>query len=356
MLTKVEIVKGGDQVELNERKLSILKAIINNYFETAEPVGSRTLSRHYDLGISPATIRNEMSDLEELGFILQPHTSSGRIPSDKGYRFYVDMMLQLQKAEFTKLVYMEELKNSAARIEDLLKNIGQYLARETHYTTIISSPNYKKSKIKNIQLIEVEKNTILAIVVTDSNSIKDYMIRLDHKINQEALSRIATTMNSYLRGLTLNEISLQKINMIKAQNENGHEVISKVIDVIFETIKEVDETDVFTYGTTNILQFPEFNDINKASHLIKILEEKDVLKDIINSTIQSEDGHVKIVIGDENELEGLKDCSLITTSYHIGGEKVGAIGIIGPKRMDYDNTVQNLRCLIKNVDDILNKL
>lgn len=343
-------------MELNERKLRILKAIINDYFETAEPVGSRTLSRHYDLGISPATIRNEMSDLEELGFILQPHTSSGRIPSDKGYRFYVDMMLQLQKAEYTKLVYMEELKNSAARIEDLLKNIGQHLAKETHYTTIVSSPTYKKSKIKNIQLVEVEKNVILAVVVTDGNAIKDYMIRLEHNINQNLLSTIATTMNECLVGLTLNDISLDKINRIKNQNKEGQEVISKVIDVVFQTIQEVDETDVYTYGTTNILQFPEFNDISKASHLIKTLEEKDVLKDIVNSTIESEDGRVKIVIGEENELEGLKDCSLITTSYHIGGEKVGAIGIIGPKRMDYDRTVQNLRCLIKNVDDILNKL
>ena len=141
-------------LELNERKLRILRAIIEDYFNTAEPVGSRTLSRHYDLGISPATIRNEMSDLEELGFIMQPHTSSGRIPSDKGYRFYVDMMLQLQKAEFTKLVYMEELKKSASRIEDLLKNIGQHLARETNNTTIVRSPHNKKRKINNIQLNE----------------------------------------------------------------------------------------------------------------------------------------------------------------------------------------------------------
>lgn len=343
-------------MELNDRKLRILKAIIDDYFTTAEPVGSRTLSRHYDLGISPATIRNEMSDLEELGYIMQPHTSSGRVPSDKGYRFYVDMMLQIQKAEFTKLVYMEELKNSASRIEDLLKTIGQHLANQTHYTTIISSPNYKKSKIKNIQLIEVEKRTILAVVVTDGNSIKDYMIQLNHDVNQQLLNNIAITLNQHLFGLTLNEIGLTVINKIKDEHSDGEEVISKVIDVVFKTIQVVDETDVFTYGTTNILQYPEFNDITKASSLIKALEAKDVLKDIINTTIESDDGNVKIVIGGENELDDLKDCSLITTSYHIGGEKVGAIAIIGPKRMDYDKTVQNLRCLIKSVDELLNKL
>lgn len=343
-------------MELNERKLRILKAIINDYFQTAEPVGSRTLSRHYDLGISPATIRNEMSDLEELGFIMQPHTSSGRVPSDKGYRFYVDMMLQLQQAEFTKLVYMEELKKSAARIEDLLKTIGQQLANETHYTTIVSSPHYKKSKIKNIQLVAVEEHAFLAVIVTDGNGIKDYMIRVDQAVNQQLLNHVASTMNNYLKGLTVNQLGLEIINKIKADNRDGQEVVSKVIDVIFATIRDVDETDVYTYGTTNILQYPEFNDISKASTLIKTLEAKDVLKDIINTTIESEDGNVKIVIGEENELDGLKDCSLVTTSYHINGEKVGAIGIIGPKRMDYDNTVQNLRCLIKSVDELLNKL
>jgi len=343
-------------VELNDRKLRILKAIIDDYFETAEPVGSRTLSRHHDLGISPATIRNEMSDLEELGYIVQPHTSSGRVPSDKGYRFYVDMMLQLQKAEFTKLFYLEELKNSASRIEDLLKNIAQHLANETQYTTFMSSPHYKKSKIKNIQLIEIEKNVILAVIVTDGNTIKDYMIRLEHDINQDILNKLAKLMNEQLFGLTLLDIGLDVIHTLKESCQQGEEVINKVIDVIFQTIREVDETNVFTYGTTNILQHPEFNDISKAALLIKTIEEKDVLRDIINTTIESEDGLVKIVIGGENELEGLKECSLITTSYHIRGEKVGAIGIIGPKRMDYDKTVLNLRCLIKSVDELLGKL
>lgn len=343
-------------MELNDRKLRILRAIIDDYFETAEPVGSRTLSRHYDLGLSPATIRNEMSDLEELGYIIQPHTSSGRVPSDKGYRFYVDMMLQLQKAEFTKLIYLEELKDSAARIEDLLKNIAEHLAKETQYTTFMSSPHYKKSKIKNIQLIEIEKNVILAVIVTDGNTIKDYMIRLEQETEQEILNRLAKRMNDHLIGLTLMDIGLDVIHNIKDGCEIGEEIISKVIDVIFKTIREVDETNVYTYGTTNILQHPEFSDISKAAMLIKTIEEKDVLKEIVNTTIESEDGTVKIVIGEENELEGLKECSLITTSYHIKGEKVGAIGIIGPKRMDYDKTIMNLRSLIKSVDELLGKL
>jgi heat-inducible transcriptional repressor len=212
------------------------------------------------------------------------------------------------------------------------------------------------SKIKNIQLIEIEPTEVLAVVVTDGNSIRDYIIRLEQKVNQQLLNTIASSMNQYLYNLTLTEIGLDKLNLIKSKHSDNEEVISKVIDVVFKTIQVVDESDIFTYGTTNILQFPEFNDISKASSLIKALEAKDVLKDIINTTIESDDGSVKIVIGAENVIEDFKECSLITTSYHIGGEKVGAIGIIGPKRMDYDKTVQNLRCLIKSVDELLNKL
>ncbi|MBN2222970.1 MAG: HrcA family transcriptional regulator, partial [Vallitaleaceae bacterium] len=179
---------------------------------------------------------------------------------------------------------------------------------------------------------------------------------LNHQVNQDLLNRISIKMNEKLQGLTITEISLEMVKQIKEIDVDSDEVVSKVIDVVYQTIQDADETDVFTYGTTNILKYPEFNDITKAASLIQALEEKDVLKDIVNTTIQSEDGHVKIVIGEENELEGLKECSLITTSYHIGGEKVGAIGIIGPKRMDYDKTVLNLRCLIKSVDELLNKL
>ena len=182
------------------------------------------------------------------------------------------------------------------------------------------------------------------------------MIHLEHEVNQELLNHLALKLNGHLMGLTLEDIGLDIIHTIKEQVQDGEEVISKVIDVVFRTIREVDDSDIHTYGTMNILQYPEFNDISKASMLLQTLETKDVLKDIINTTIESDDGHVKIVIGEENQLDGLKDCSLITTSYHIGGKKVGAIGIIGPKRMDYDHTVQNLRCLIKNVDDLLNKL
>lgn len=343
-------------MELDKRKIEILNAIINNYFETALPVGSRTLSKQYDLGISPATIRNEMSDLEELGFIIQPHTSSGRIPSDKGYRLYVDMMLQIQKAEFTKLVYLEELKQQTGRIEDLLKNIAKRLADETSYATVVSAPKYESKKIKNVQLIEVDQYHFLTVIIAEGSYIKDRMIAVEKPVDQVALNRISLRINQEIRGLHLEELNLEVIRKIKGWQPEEQEVASKVIDAIFCFADTMKKADVYTYGATNILQLPDFQDISKATSIIKLFEEKDLLQDIINTTIESEDGKVKIVIGEENDVEGLRDCSMVTTSYHLNGEKAGAIAIIGPKRMDYHKTVSNLRCLIKNVDDLLNKL
>ena len=343
-------------MKLDERKQEILKAIINNYFETALPVGSRTISKQYNLGVSPATIRNEMSDLEELGFIIQPHASAGRIPSDKGYRLYVDMVMQLQKSEYRKLAYLEELKASAGRIEDLLKSIAKRLAEETNYATLISTPQYKKTRIRNIQLVEVSSQDLLVIVVAERNQVKDHLIHLEQPVNQELLTRLSVCINQELRGMSLEDIDLNCIHRIKGSGSQEQRIMSEVLDVIFQAIRQMDEADIFTYGASNMMKLPEFQDVAKASSIMRALEQEEILEDIINTTFESDDGNVKIMIGEENSIQDLKDLSLITTSYHINGEKAGAIAIIGPKRMDYENTISNLRVLIKDVDELLTQL
>jgi heat-inducible transcriptional repressor len=265
------INNGGDLMELNERKMKILQAIIGDYLSTAEPVGSRTISKNYDLGISPATIRNEMSDLEELGFIVQPHTSAGRIPSDKGYRYYVDSLVKLPREDEQPDQFVNKLLASADRIEDLLKNIAKLLAKETNYATLVSTPKYKSSKIKNLQLVGVEDKRVLVVVVTDGNIIKNYMIDLDEGIEQTMLNRITYVLNEHLYGLTLEEINLPLIKNMHQYTDDNQIVISKVLDVIFHTIKSIDDSDVYFSGTTNILKFPEFNDINKSLELIDVI-------------------------------------------------------------------------------------
>jgi heat-inducible transcriptional repressor len=343
-------------MELNDRKIKILRAIILNYLETAEPVGSRTISKNYDLGISPATIRNEMSDLEELGLILQPHTSAGRIPSDKGYRLYVDKLMNLHQDEINNGLYIEQLFQRVDRIESLLKNIAKMLANETNYTTIVSSPQINKAKIKNIQLIGIQDRKILAVIVTDGNIIKNYMININEPIHQTMLNRLTFVLNEQLYGLTLEQINLPLIQQLKDFAGSNADIVNKVLDAIFDTIKSVDDTEIYTSGATNILKFPEFNDISKATNLIHKLEEKQVLKDMGYTVLGENDVNIKVTIGNENVIEEMNDCSLITTTYKLGEENVGFIGIIGPKRMDYENTIGSLSQLMSKMENLINKL
>lgn len=343
-------------MELNDRKIKILRAIILNYLETAEPVGSRTISKNYDLGISPATIRNEMSDLEELGFILQPHTSAGRIPSDKGYRLYVDKLMNLHEDEIKNGLYIEQLCQRVDRIESLLKNIAKLLAKETNYATIVSSPQINKAKIKNIQLVGIEDKKILAIIVTDGNIIKNYMININEPVHQTILNRLTFVLNEQLYGLTLDQINLPLIQDLKSFAGNKVEIVNKVLDAIFDTIKSVDDTEIYTSGATNILKFPEFNDISKATNLIHKLEEKQTLKDMVCTVLDENGVNIKVTIGNENAIEEMKECSLITTAYKLGGENIGFIGILGPKRMDYENTIGSLSSLMGKLEDMINDL
>ncbi len=342
-------------VELNERKMKILQAIISSYLETAEPVGSRTISKNYDLGLSPATIRNEMSDLEELGFILQPHTSAGRIPSDKGYRLYVDILLNNQKVQEKKIALLEGISDKADRIENLLQDVAKMLAQETHYATIVSSPQYKNSKIKNIQLITLEDKKVLAVIVTDGNAVKNYIIDIQENIEQNILNRLTYILNEHLYGLTLEQINLPLIQSIQKYAETGADVIYKVMEAVSETIQTIDDTDIYVSGATNILKLPEFSNVSKAMEFIDKFEEKNALKGLLNSMMENNEenkdqGGIKIKIGEEIDVEEMKDCSIITTSYCIGGERIGAIGIIGPKRMDYQKTILALKDIINNME------
>lgn len=354
--TIVKHFMGGEKMELNDRKIKILQAIILDYLETAEPVGSRTISKNYDLGVSPATIRNEMSDLEELGFILQPHTSAGRIPSDKGYRLYVDKLMNHHIDEIKNGLYIEQLFQRVDRIELLLKNIAKMLANETNYATMVSSPQIKRTKIKNIQLIAIEDKRLLVIIVTNGNIIKNYMINLNDPVHQTMLNRLAFVLNEQLYGLTLEQINLPLIQELKSFAGKNEDIVNKVLDAIFATIKSVDDTEIYTSGATNILKFPEFNDISKATNLIHRLEEKQVLKDIVNNVLDEKGKDIKVTIGDENIIEEMKECSLVTTAYKLGGENIGFIGIIGPKRMDYENTIASLSSLMSKMEEIINKL
>lgn len=343
-------------MELNDRKIRILQAIIKNYLDTAEPVGSRTISRRYDLGVSSATIRNEMSDLEDLGFIVQPHTSAGRVPSDKGYRLYVDHLMQHPALSDEQVYIMQKiLMERVGRLDFLLKEISDLLAVMTNYTSIVTTPQYKKIKLKHMQLIPLDEKSIVLVIVTDGNIVKNHVININNPIQDNQLTTLTNLLNMYLQGLTIEDINLPLIQTIKREMGIHGEILNNVLDAISETLQHSDDIDIFTSGTTNILNFPEFNDIIKAKNLIHLLEQKDtVLTMLDNTDFKNSDEVINITIGGENSMKELKDCSIITTTYKLGGETVGAIGIIGPTRMDYGKVVSTLEYLVRQVDPLLN--
>ena len=337
-------------MELDERKVTILKAIIKTYLETGEPVGSRTISKYSDLKLSSATIRNEMSDLEDLGYIVQPHTSAGRIPSDKGYRFYVDQIMQEKEQEVTEV--KELMIQRMDRVELVLKKLAHLLAANTNYATMISGPLYHHNKLKFIQLSQMEAYKLLVVVVVEGNLIKNKVVQLEVELSQEDILNLNILLNSALTGLTITEINLGVISKLKEQAGVHGQVIDLVLNEVAAAIKADDEDlQIYTSGTTNIFKYPELSDGEKASQLLSTLEQKDFLQELIKDVNASdESGDIQVYIGDETTVQSMKDCSVVTANYELGEGIRGTIGIIGPKRMDYDKVLGTLRQLMKQLE------
>lgn len=340
--------------ELDERKQKILHAIIRNYLETGEPVGSRTISKYTDLNLSSATIRNEMADLEELGYIVQPHTSAGRIPSDKGYRLYVDRMMEEKERE------VEELKGILLEKEDkmdhLLKQVAKVLAQNTNYATMISAPQIHRNKLKFIQLSRVDANQLLAVIVIEGNVIKNNILHVEEPLDDETLLKLNILLNTHLNGLSLEEINLGMITAMKQQAGIHSTIVGNVIDAVAEAIKADEDLEIYTSGTNNIFKYPELADHRKASELINTFEEKQLLNDLVIETLADESNTgIQVYIGDETPVQTMKDCSVVTATYELGEGMKGTIGIIGPKRMDYEKVVGTLKTMMHQLDDLYNK-
>ncbi|MDD5934580.1 MAG: heat-inducible transcriptional repressor HrcA [Clostridiales bacterium] len=341
-------------MQLDDRKLKILQAIIHNYLETGEPVGSRTISKYTDLNLSSATIRNEMADLEELGYILQPHTSAGRIPSDKGYRLYVDTMLEQKTQEVEEM--REMLLDKADKMETLLKQVAKLLAVNTNYATMVTGPQYRSKKIKFLQLTEVDTTQILAIIVLEGNIVKNKMISVAQPLDKETLLKLNIVLNTFLTGLDLSEINLSLIQKMKEQAGDHSIVVSDILDAVAAAISEEEDVQIFTSGATNILKYPELNDTEKATELLYTLEEKQQLTNLMNNEVQNgENRGIQVYIGDETPVDSMKDCAVVTATYQIEEGVYGKVGIIGPKRMDYEKVVSTLKNLMSQLDDIFKK-
>lgn len=341
-------------MDLDERKKKILTAVIRNYLETGEPVGSRTISKYTDLNLSSATIRNEMADLEEMGYILQPHTSAGRIPSDKGYRFYVDAMMAEKDREVVEL--KEMLLERQDKMETLLKQVAKVVAQNTQYAAMISAPQTHRNKLKFIQLSRLNENQILAVIVAEGNMIKNNIIPVAQELSDENLLKLNILLNTHLNGLSIEEINLGIIAALKQQAGIHSDIVGEVIDAVGDAIKAGDDLEIYTSGTNNILKYPELTDGGLASELVGTFEEKQQLGDFVKEALADETGTgIQVYIGEEAPIQSMKDCSVVTATYELGEGMKGTIGIVGPKRMDYEKVIGTLRTLQSKLDELYKK-
>ena len=369
-------MKGEDAMEtdgrLDDRKVKILKAVIQNYLDTGEPVGSRTISKLTDLQLSSATIRNEMADLEELGYIVQPHTSAGRIPTDKGYRLYVDDLMAQKEEEISlreqqvgdKEKELDSMKDALSekvdRVEELLQNVAKVLANNTNYATMITTPKVTGNKLRFVQLSQLEPNKLLAVIVMEGNLIRNKVITISEDISPENLLKLNLLLNTTLTGLTLQEMHLGLISKMESQAGEHIGIVKEVLDAMVETISKADDLKIYTSGATNIFKYPELSDSGKASELIYALEEKQGLSGLVNdkdgSDETEDDNHgIQVYIGNETPVESMKDCSVVTATYELQDGMKGTIGIIGPKRMDYEKVVDTLKEMQTHLDDVFKK-
>lgn len=336
-------------MELDDRKLKILQAVIRNYLETGEPVGSRTISKYTDLNLSSATIRNEMADLEELGYILQPHTSAGRIPSDKGYRLYVDNMMLEKEKEVEEMKSM--LLEKEDKMEHLLKQVARVLANNTNYATLISAPTVHHNKVKFIQLSRVDERQLLAVIVVEGNVIRNNILETEEALDDETILKLNMLLNTNLNGLSIDEINLGMIAAMKQTAGIHSEIVSDVIDAVAEAIRADEDLQIYTSGANNIFRYPELSDGQRASEIISTFEEKKQLTELVQGTLTDENNTgIQVYIGEETPMANMKDCSVVTATYELGSGMKGTIGVIGPKRMDYEKVVDALKTMKKQMD------
>lgn len=344
----------SDDMKLDDRKWKIFYAIIQTYLETGEPVGSRTISKYADLNLSSATIRNEMADLEEMGLIIQPHTSAGRIPSDKGYRLYVDHLMEQKEQEVKE--QQELLIQKQDKMELILKQVVRVLANNTNYATMITAPRYHTTKLKFIQLSAISEEQLLAVVVTEGKIVKNKMLHFRHGLDNEMVLKLNILLNTSLNGLALEEINLAMITRMKEQAGIHSEVVSQVLDAVAEAIQMEDDMEIYTSGATNIFKYPELSDSERASELISAFEDKKELANLINESLEEENSTgIQVYIGNEAPIRKMRDCSVVTATYELGEGVQGTIGIIGPKRMDYEKVVDSLKTLKSQLDTIFER-
>lgn len=324
---------------LTERQKMILSAIVNDYIQSAEPVGSRSISKRGDVGYSPATIRNEMSDLEEMGYLEQPHTSAGRVPSHKGYRYFVDHLIQLEdldskELEMLKLFFREKIDET----EEIMKQIATILSQLTRYTSITLGPELFNTTLKHLQFVPLNEDTAVAIIVTNSGHVENKTVTFPENLPMSEVEKFVNIFNTKLAGVPLYSLRSKLYNEISSELKRHVNRYEELISIVEKVLEQRRKERLYLSGTTNMLTQPEFRDVDKVKTILDLFDETDTLMKLFSETKEG----IQVKIGEENGVDAIHNCSLITATYTVEGQPVGTIGILGPTRMEYGKVIRLL--------------
>ena len=338
---------------LDERKQRILQAVIQDYISSAEPVGSRTLARKYDLGVSPATIRNEMADLEMLGYLEHIHTSSGRVPSSKGYRLYVDSLLPVQPMTDAEKVMIDKwYKAKVQQLDQVFQETAKIISKLTRNVSLVLAPQISKAAFRCMQFLPLDDHRVIAVLMTDAGFVENRIMEMPAGSSFEDFQRMAKVINGCLAGHTLGAIQNGSLKKIEAEiGDNG--LYESAMTLIDKALNSQRKERLYLGGTTEMMEQPEFHNVDKVKQLLIMLEKDQLMKDILKAHLG--DG-LTVTIGQENEYSGIKDCSIITATYHLDGELLGSMAVLGPTRMEYGRTMSLLNYMNSNLTEVIKRL
>jgi len=338
---------------LNERKKKILQIIIEDYISSAEPVGSRTIARKYDLGLSPATIRNEMSDLELLGYLEQPHTSAGRIPSAQAYRFYVDALIEPGTLTDNDMALIDGWYNERRRnIDDIFQSTAKILSRMTQNVSMVLTNQQTIANFCYLKFLPLDSQHAILCIVADDGSIDTNVVDIPLGMSSEEMDYLAGKMSKLLEDHNLSDISVEILQNVHTDVVEDKLIFSSLLQAVRKMTGRRQEQKVFLGGTKQLLNQPEFRDVERVRNLLGILEEEKVLKDLLQG---DEDSGLKVTIGSENKFTGIQDCSMVQATYRLNGQIVGTMAVLGPTRMEYGKVISVMDYLHKYLKTILDK-
>ena len=338
---------------LNERKKKILQIIIEDYISSAEPVGSRTIARKYDLGLSPATIRNEMSDLELLGYLEQPHTSAGRIPSAQAYRFYVDALIEPGTLTDNDMALIDGWYNERRRnIDDIFQSTAKILSRMTQNVSMVLTNQQTIANFCYLKFLPLDSQHAILCIVADDGSIDTNVVDIPLGMSSEEMDYLAGKMSKLLEDRNLSDISVEILQNVHTDVVEDKLIFSSLLQAVRKMTGRRQEQKVFLGGTKQLLNQPEFRDVERVRNLLGILEEEKVLKDLLQG---GEDSGLKVTIGSENRFTGIQDCSMVQATYRLNGQIVGTMAVLGPTRMEYGKVISVMDYLHKYLKTILDK-